>query len=113
MREARACDGLKRNMVNLATAVLSPITLPTWGHIAKLARNVAFTKLEWVLINGGHESAYKQHPLDPKYASMDVFALRCRLAKKWRLSPQMNFYAGPFLRRRATTSPPHCCGLSQ
>ena len=32
--KVRACDDLKANRVNSITSILSPITLPSWGHIA-------------------------------------------------------------------------------
>ena len=36
----RACGDLRHNMVNLATSILTPITLPTWDHISQLTKDV-------------------------------------------------------------------------
>ena len=44
----RACDDLRRSMVNLRTSVTTPITLPTWDHIAQLSKLVLHTKRKWV-----------------------------------------------------------------
>ena len=72
----RACDDLRHNMVNLCTEVLTPITLPTWDHLAQLAKMVSPSAMNWHFLKGGHASAYKQLPLDPQYANLTIVALR-------------------------------------
>ena len=44
----RARDDLRHNMANLATSILTPITLPSWGHIAQLSKDVRGTDFHWI-----------------------------------------------------------------
>ena len=43
----RARGDLRRNMVNLDTSILTPITLPTWGHVSQLTKDVRYTQRKW------------------------------------------------------------------
>ena len=72
----RACDDLRNNLVNLRTAVLTPITLPTWGRLAQIAKFVSPSSKNWHFLKGDHASAYKQLPLGPQYANLTIVALR-------------------------------------
>ena len=72
----RACDDIRPNIVNLCASVLTPITLPTWGHIAQLSKLGFHTKRKWVFLKSDHVDAYKQLPLDPEYANLTVVAMR-------------------------------------
>ena len=62
----RACDDLRHNMTNLCTSILTPIALPTWDHLAQMAKRVHRTNTNWAFLKGDRASAYKQLPLDPK-----------------------------------------------
>ena len=79
----RACDDLRRNLVNVCTAVLTPITLPTWDHLAQMAKHVFPSTKDWAFIKGDHASAYKQLPLDPRFANLTVVALREPSSGRW------------------------------
>ena len=79
----RACDDLRHNMVNLATTILTPITLPTWDHISQLTKDVHFTQKKWSFLKADHADAYKQLPLDPGYANLTLVALRNPRSGKW------------------------------
>ena len=63
--------------------MLTPITLPTWDHIAQLSKSFFRTKRNWVFLKSDHVDAYKQLPLDPEYANLTVVALRNPDTGKW------------------------------
>ena len=79
----RARDDLRRNMANLCTSVMTPITLPNWGHMAQMAKRVHNSGIDWEFLKGDRESAYKQLPLGPRYANMAVVSLRIPSSGKW------------------------------
>ena len=79
----RACDDLRHNMTNLCTSILTPITLPTWDHLAQMAKIAHLTNRNWDFLKGDHASAYKQLPLGPKYANLSVVTLRDPKTNKW------------------------------
>ena len=79
----RACDDLRHNLVNICTAVLTPITLPTWDHLSQMAKFVFPSTKDWAFLKGDHASAYKQLPLDPKFANLTVVALREPSSGRW------------------------------
>ena len=58
----RACDDLKHNWANLACSVWTPITLPTWDHVAQTALNLRSHNLDWEFFKADHASAYKNPP---------------------------------------------------
>ena len=72
----RARDDLRHNMVNLRTSSMTPITLPTWGHLAQMAKRVHNSGLDWAFLKRDRASAHNQLPLDPRYANLTVVALR-------------------------------------
>ena len=75
-KKLRPCGDLRHNLVNSRTAILSPITLPTWDHLAQMGRSVFSSVMDWGFLKGDHASAYKQLPIDPSYANLSVVALR-------------------------------------
>ena len=76
-------DDLRHNMVNLGTSAMTPITLPTWGHMAQVAKRVHTSGMEWAFLKGDRASEYKQLPLGPKYANLTAVALRNHSSVKW------------------------------
>ena len=70
-------------MANLCTIALTPITLPTWDHLAQIAKRVHHANTDWAFLKGDHASAYKQLPLVPRYANLTAIALRNPQAGKW------------------------------
>ena len=79
----RACGDLRHNMANLCTSVMTPITLPTWDHIAQLRKSVFQTKRDWVFLKSDHADAYKQLPLGPEYANLTAVCLRNPDTGEW------------------------------
>ena len=47
--KVRACDDPMHNMTILCTTGLTPITLPTWGHLAQIAKNIHHANIGWAL----------------------------------------------------------------
>ena len=72
-----------RNMTKLRTTALTPITLPTWGHLAKIAKNIHHTNTDSAFIKGDRAFAYKQLPIDPRYANLAAIALRNPKTGRW------------------------------
>ena len=72
----RACDDLKQCVVNSRTVVLTPIALPTWDHLAQMAKSAHLSKTDWSFRKGDHAAEYKQRPLDPQYANLAAISLR-------------------------------------
>ena len=83
----RACDDLKHNWANLACSVWTPITLPTWDHIAQSALDLRKRKLDWEFTKEDHASAYKNLPLLPEHARLAFFALRSPDNGQWYAFP--------------------------
>ena len=81
----RACDDLKANGVNSATHITTPITLPSWGHIASsVLRFQHFNpSASLSLIKADHEAAYKQLPLDPSEAGLAAVTLLNPTSNSW------------------------------
>ena len=82
MNKLRACDDLRRNLVNLCAAVITPITPPTWDHIAQLIRDAFRTYTKWTFLKADRDSAYKQLPLGPDFAGLTVVTLRAPATSK-------------------------------
>ena len=83
MNKLRARDDLRRNLVNLRTSVITPITLPTWDHIAQLSKDAFRTNTKRTFLKADHDSAYKQLPLGPDFAGITVSPLRGPTTSKW------------------------------
>ena len=79
----RACDDLRHCLVNACTVILTPITLPTWDHLSQMAKSIHSSGINWSFLKGDHASAYKQLPLDPKFANLTVVALRNPSSGRW------------------------------
>lgn len=70
-------------MANLRAVAPTPISLPTCGHLPQIAKTVDTTKTDWSSLKGDRASAYKQLPIDPKYAKFTDVALRHPLTGRW------------------------------
>ena len=79
----RALDDLRRNMTNLCTTALTPITLPTWEHRAQIAKKTHHTNIDWAFRKGDRKAAYKQLPLGPRYANLTAITLRDPKTGRW------------------------------
>ena len=95
MNELRACGDIRQNMVNLRNSVLTPITLPTWDHIAQLSKDAYRANTKWAFLKADRDSEYKQLPLDPDYAGITVVAPRDPAASKWRAFPPVRSSSEP------------------
>ena len=76
MNKLRACEDIRQNMVKLRTSVITPITLPTWDHIAQLSKDAYRGNTKRTFLKADHDSAYKQLPLDPDFSGITVVTLR-------------------------------------
>lgn len=80
----RACDDLKYGTANTYCAVMTPIKLPTWDHIAQMAAIVRPARCAWSFFKADHASAYKQLPLGPSGRPTSAVALREPRSGAWR-----------------------------
>ena len=71
-------------MVNIATAALTPISLPSCDHIAQIHKEVAYSEVHWSFLKTDHKVAYKQLPHDPQFANLTIVALRCPTTGRWK-----------------------------
>ena len=78
-----AFGDLRRNLVNICTDVLTPITLPIWDHLAQMAQRVCSSPNERAFLEGDRVPAYKQFPIDPKFANLPVSTARDPSSGKW------------------------------
>ena len=83
MNKLRACGDLRQNMVNLRPSFITPITLPTWDHIAQLSKGAYSTNDKWSFLKADRDSSYKQLPLGPDFAGITVVTPRGPAASKW------------------------------
>lgn len=72
----RGCDDLKDSLTNETCYITTPITLPSWDHIASAARILAANKKQWAFGKIDHRDAYKALPLKPSEACFATLALR-------------------------------------
>lgn len=80
----RACGDLNRSLANLPCAVLTPIKLVSWDHLAQLSHLLSSPrKAGWGLLKADHEEAYKQLPIDPADQRNAIIALRHPKSGKW------------------------------
>ena len=82
-KKIRTCGDLKDDLAILATTVLTPITLPSMGHISQLRKNVPNSGQSWVLLKADHRGAYKKLPLAPERCNLSIIALRFPSSGKW------------------------------
>ena len=73
--KVRACDDLKASLTNRACSVLSPITLPTWEHVAQISSELALSRRPLALGKADESDAYKKQPLSPSDATWAVITL--------------------------------------
>lgn len=65
--ELRARGFLRRNLADIRAAVLTPIALPSWGHMAQFAKNIHENHNDWDFLKADRASAYK-NPSRPRSA---------------------------------------------
>ena len=71
----RACDDLKASLTNRSCMVLTPISLPSWEHIAQACLDIAQSNCDWSLGKGDESDAYKKQPLANDDALLAVVTL--------------------------------------
>ena len=79
----RGRDDLKQNMVNLRTSVVTPITLPNWGHISQMAKRVPHNKARWASMKADRRSAYTKLLLCQNRVNLTLVALRNPISGRW------------------------------
>ena len=57
----RACDDLRRNTDNLHYNTVTPIKLPTWGHVAQMCLDIADEARHGGFAKSDHEAEYKRY----------------------------------------------------
>ena len=73
----RACDDLRHSLTNRATAVLTPIRLVSWGHVAEISNRFRRDGARSEFSKCDHKSAYKALPVDPQETWFAVITLKC------------------------------------
>ena len=63
--KVRACDDLKASLTNKACSVLSPIALPSWGRLSRIALELSSAHRDLAIGKGDASGAYKTLPIDP------------------------------------------------
>ena len=71
----RACDDLKASLTNRACKVITPISLPSWEHLAQACILLSDSRHEWSLGKGDESDAYKKQPLRSSDAILAVTTL--------------------------------------
>ena len=71
----RACDDLKASLTNRACQVITPISLPSWEHLAQACLLISNSAHDWSLGKGDESDAYKKQPLSPSDALLAVTTL--------------------------------------
>ena len=71
----RACDDLKASLTNRACQVITPISLPSWEHLAQACLLISNSAHDWSLGKGDESDAYKKQPLAPSDALLAVTTL--------------------------------------
>lgn len=79
----RACGDFKYGLINLCAADLTPITLPTWGHIAQIAADLSTPPREWSFMRADHKAAYKNLPLNPDQSRFCIAPRRSPGDSEW------------------------------
>ena len=72
----RACDDLLASGTNSSCSVLSPITLPSWEHVAHIAAELALSGHDIAFGKGDESDAYKKQPMKPPDAFLAVITLQ-------------------------------------
>ena len=62
-------------MVNLGTSVYTPITVPTWGHIAQMSKKIPNSNIVWASLEADRKAEYKQLLLDKDRVNVTLVAL--------------------------------------
>ena len=72
----RAFDDLLASGTNSSCSVLSPITLPSWEHVARIAADLAHSGHDIVFGKGDESDAYKKQPMKPADAFAAVITVQ-------------------------------------
>ena len=73
--KVRACGDLKASLTNSSCTVLTPISLPSWEHLAQACLHIANSGVDWSLGKGDESDAYKKQPLSPADSLLAVTTL--------------------------------------
>ena len=80
--KARAFDDLKASIANRPCKAITPISPPSWGHIAQSCLLISDSRYDWSLGKGDESGACKKQPLRPSDALLAVTTLM-RPDDKW------------------------------
>ena len=73
----RACGDLRHSLTNRAAAVLAPIRLVSWDHVAEISNLFRQFGAVSEFFKCDHKSDYKALPVDPRETKFAVITLKC------------------------------------
>ena len=78
---------------NSSCSVLSPITLPSWEHVAHIAEELSDSGFDVAFGEGDETDAYKKQPILPAHAFYRLSHYRARMAGGLDLRRLLSFLA--------------------
>ena len=103
-KKLRPCDDLRHNLANLGTAILTPITLPTWAIFLKLLGKSTRPIVTGILLRAITRRPISSYPSTPPTQICLRWPSANRTPANGWLSFLRYYFSGPFLRRYATTA---------
>ena len=71
----RAIDDCKHARINEFCKIRTPISLPSWDHVAECTRMISSANREWGCAVADQHAAYKCEPLMPKHINLRIIAI--------------------------------------
>ena len=82
--EIRAFDDFTYGLINLCEVDLTPITLPTWGHIVQISAGLSTPPRKWSFEKADRKAEYRNLTLNPDQSQFRIAAHRSPGDSKWR-----------------------------
>ena len=79
----RAIDDFKQAEINNFCFIDTPISLPSWDHIARIFIDLGNRSTQWDFGKSDHAHAYKNSPLRPSGAELAYLVLFNPIDKEW------------------------------
>ena len=90
----RACDDLLASGTNSSCSVLSPITIPSWEHVAQISSELSHRGLDLAFGKGDESDAYKKQPIFPAGAFSAVITPQGGDGRRYGFVPRSQLF-GP------------------
>ena len=87
--KVRACDDLTASLTNRARLAHSPIPLPTWEHVDRIASALDLPRMPLALGKADESDAYKKQPLCPVDVRLGSIILGFPDRKRYGFSPAL------------------------